>query len=412
MIIAGNVAAQLLGKLVTSLTTLLVTILITRNFGPSGYGELTIMLTYPALFYLMADFGLNIIFIRDYSQQENLKDNFSNLLGLRLVWSWLLVGLAGLILVFLPYSGGIKLGAAIGLLTIVAQAVYTSANAIFQTRLRYIYSTVAVFGAGLTILAGVLYFTLFKKWGLWTVSGAYALGGGVLVFLALMGVRRLLGKFTIKLQIAMVRPLVWASLPLGLAAIFSVIEGKVDHFLLSLLKPAASLGYYGVAYKIFEVVLVLPTFFMNAAYPILVKSLVANREDFARARRLSLLTLVAGGFVTAFVGYLMAPTLIRMVAGRDFGPSVRALSLLFAGLPIFFVTSFFFYEIILYRRQFSLAIIYFLGAIFNIALNLVFIPRYDFYAAAIITGATEALILVLLLLALRKKPSYDYQTGH
>lgn len=401
--IFGNVAAQLLGKLATSLTTLLVTILVTRAFGPAGYGQLTIMLTYPALFYLMADFGLNIIFIRDYSQPENLKENFANLLGWRLVWSLFLVTTAGVILVFLPYSSPIKLGISLGLLTIVAQALYTSANAIFQTKLRYLYSTIAVVVAGVTVLGGVLSFILFKREELWLIPAIYTLGGVVLVITSLLGVRRLLGNLAIKLERKKIVPLILATLPLGLAAVFSVIEGKVDHFLLSLLKPAASLGYYAAAYKVFEVVLVLPTFFMNAAYPLLARYLATSQKDFARVRRLSLLTLVVGGFVTAIVGYLAAPTLIRVVAGRDFGPSVRALGLLFAGLPIFFVTSFLFYEIILSRRQFSLAIIYFLGAIFNTTMNLIFIPRYDFYAAAVITGATEALILVLLLLALRRR---------
>ncbi|MDP2873745.1 MAG: flippase [bacterium] len=409
--VSGNLVAQLVGKFVTTLATLVVTIFVARSYGPATYGYLTIILTFPALFYIIADFGLNTIFIRDAAKIGKINEVFSVLLGLRVIWSLTLVILAALILFLLPYPHFVKIGILIGLVTIITQSLYTSANAVFQSRLRYDRSVVASSLGSVTIL--ILVFIAIKSLlGIWVIPASYVLGGVVMVLVSSFFVRQLIGAFSLRFDKNMARALVVSSLPLGLAAVFSVIEGKVDHLLLSILKPAASLGYYGVAYKIFEVVLVLPTFFMNAAYPLLVKYLATSQKDFARARRISLLTLMAGGFVTAFVGYLSAPALIRIVGGRDFGPSVGALRLLFVGLPFFFVTAFLFYEVILYRQQLSLAVIYFLGAVFNIVMNLIFIPRYDFNAAAIITGATEALILVLLLLALRGKHSYDWQTDN
>lgn len=404
--VSGNLIAQLAGKLVTTLATLLVTILVAKSYGPATYGYLTIILTFPALFYIIADFGLNTIFVRDAVKLGKINEVFSTLLGLRVIWSLVLASLAALIVFLLPYPHFVKIGILIGLMTIITQSLYTSANAVFQSRLRYDLSVIASSLGSLVVL--ILVFSAIKSlFGLWAIPSSYVLGGVVMVLVSLFFVWRLIGAFSLRLDKNVARALVVSSLPLGLAAVFSVIEGKVDHLLLSILKPAASLGYYGVAYKIFEVILVLPTFFMNAAYPLLVTYLATSQKDFARARRLCLLCLVTGGFLIAALGCFLAPFLIGVVAGQAFGPSVKALTFLFASLPIFFVTSFLFYEIVLSRRQFSLAVIYFLGAVFNIAMNLIFIPRYDFYAAAVITGTTEVLILVLLLLALRGKPSYD-----
>ena len=148
-----NTAAQLVGKAATTVTTLVLTVLITRRFGPSGYGDFTVMMAYSALFYIVADFGLNAIALRDFATDEKkISRYFKNLVGLRLVMALGLFLIAAVALIFFPYSRLVKIGVLISLLTIFTQALYTTANAVFQSKLRYDLSVLAAILGSVTIL--------------------------------------------------------------------------------------------------------------------------------------------------------------------------------------------------------------------------------------------------------------------
>jgi len=50
LLVAKNTVSQLVGRVVSSASILVATILIARTFGPQGYGELTKITSYVALF--------------------------------------------------------------------------------------------------------------------------------------------------------------------------------------------------------------------------------------------------------------------------------------------------------------------------------------------------------------------------
>ena len=64
--LAYNTSFQLLGKVVTVVSTTIVFYLIViPNFSVGEFGILNSILSYVALFYVFADFGLNAIFVRE-----------------------------------------------------------------------------------------------------------------------------------------------------------------------------------------------------------------------------------------------------------------------------------------------------------------------------------------------------------
>jgi len=392
-----NTAAQLVGKAATTLTTLLLTVLITRRFGPSGYGDFTIMMAYAALFYIVADFGLNAIATRDLAEDESrIPHYFKNLVGLRLVMALILFALGALALVFFPYSRSVKIGVLISLLTIFTQSLYTSGNAVFQTKLRYDLSVLAAIFGSLTIL---LLSFLAISWGrgLLSVVSSYVIGGVVMVGVSLFFVWRLVGVVGVARDFGLWRYLFLAALPLGITTIFTVVLQKADALLLSILSSGEAVGLYGASYKIFEFALVFPTFFVNSVYPIMVQHFKDGREKLLQMVKFSGLALLAVSIIGLVVGYLLAPWMIKIVAGPDFAESVRALRLLLLGLPIFYLSALFLWLLITLGKQRQIPFVYAAGAVFNVVLNLIFIPRYSFYASAVITWASELLILVFLI---------------
>lgn len=399
--IAANTLVQILGRFITSGVTFLVTILVARQFGVEGYGEFTKIMTYVAYFYLVADFGFNAVVLRKISdQEEKLGKFFTNLLGLRIATAFILIFLALLILNFLPYdsfsnqgfSTLAKLGVIIATLTILTQAIFSTANLLFQRHLRYDFSVLASsFGSGL-ILVLTLFF-VFLRTPLLTIVGSYVAGGVLMATLALYFNRQFLPKIRPSFDFSLWKQIVWQTLPLGLTLVFNLVYFRLDMMILAFLRPNFEVGIYGLAYKFFEFPLALVTFFMNSSYPIMLRQVKEGEEKFKKLiKTLAVILLILSlGMAMAFILFAPALSFIR----ADFKSSVLALRILALSLPVFFLSALFMWVLITLGKQKLLAIFYGTSMILNLILNLIFIPRYGYLAAAVITGVTELWVLLL-----------------
>ena len=77
-----------------------------------------------------------------------------------------------------------------------------------------------------------------------------------------------------------------------------------------------------------------------------------------------------------------------------------ALVILALGIPFFFISALLWHILIIKNRQKQLIEIYAVGAVVNLLLNLLLIPKYGFLAAAIVTIFSESLITLMLIIFL------------
>ena len=159
-LLATNTIAQMIGKVATVGSTVLIGRMISspEGLGKFGFDEYAIVVAYAAYFYIITDFGFNAIAAKDITEDESKSSSYiSNLLTLRLVLALglIMVGLAALS--FIPsYSTAVKFGIILMLTTIVSQAIFTNGNILFQARLRYFQSTIAVIAGSATSLAAMV----------------------------------------------------------------------------------------------------------------------------------------------------------------------------------------------------------------------------------------------------------------
>lgn len=401
--IAFNTLAQVAGKLATLTVTLLITALITRSLGRSGYGDYSLARNFMLLFTLGVDFGLNAIVVREITRRKNVTQRyFENLLSLRLITSLFFILLGVGLLSLFPYSSTIKLGAVIALLILIPWGLYTSVNTIFQTNFRYDLSVIVLVLGHLTSLLLIFLGTL-KGWGLLFYLGVGLIGSLVLP-VAFLLVRRFGVRFSLGSDWRLWRSLLLAALPLGLMLVFSQINAKTDLFLLSLLPlpprlglgSSETVGIYSLAYLIFNNIIILPTFFMNAFFPIMV---VDHKEDwgrFVRRFKKAVLLLLGLSVLGLGTGFLLAPLLIKLIAGRGFEHSVTALRILLLGLPLFYLSSPLQWFLVTVGKEKVLPFVYGVAATVNIFLNLIFIPKFSYQASAVTVLITEGLIITLL----------------
>jgi O-antigen/teichoic acid export membrane protein len=294
------------------------------------------------------------------------------------------------------YSVMVKLGIILYSPTIIFTALINSANALFQTNHRYDLSAIASVVGSLCsfILVWAVIYMMLPTVAI--IGGIAALDIGLCISAAsaLFLARRYMIWSPIKNLSEIKKLFIWG-IPLGVTLICNVLYFRADSFILTLTRTTTEVGLYGFAYKIFEFILVIPTFFMNAVYPFLIKTNGTSRKTFLSLSLKSGLVLLIIS-VMATIGVWVASPLVTVVK-PEFGGSIVALKILALGFPFFFLSSLTMWILVTLNKQILLLLIYVISMVVNIVSNIWFIPTFGCVAAAWITGISEMLVLILSL---------------
>lgn len=406
--IATNTMYQLIAKVFTMAITVLATVMITRAYGLVGYGEFSLMQVWPALFFIIIDFGVNAIATRELSADASKSGHYlGNIIMIRVFFALFFIIVLNVLLSvpgwFSTYSDGLILGIRLSLFLTLMHGLFTSSNIIFQTKLRYDLSALAQISGYIFILAWILITSYFKLHIAW-VSFGYVLGGVITFITGMYYVNKLGVLIRFELDTELIKYLMVQSLPLGIMFVFSQLNFKDDSLLLSLLKlpekygldNTQSSGIYNLPYKVFEVALVVPTFFMNAVYPVMVKKHIEGRLALKSVLKKTLGALAFGGIIAGVLGIFFSRFVITILGGTEFTQSILVLQILLGGLVFYFISSPLSWLILTLGKQKYLPFVYFIVAVINFALNLIFIPMYSFYAAAVVTHVSEFLVLIIV----------------
>ncbi|OGH09709.1 MAG: hypothetical protein A2152_02580 [Candidatus Levybacteria bacterium RBG_16_35_6] len=392
--IAENTFSQTLAKIFSSGTGFLITILVARYFGVTGYGDFVKITSFVALFYLIVDFGINAIFLREDEKLSHFKDVFY----LRLFLSFGIFVVSNLIALLLPYnnmlgigfSAPVKLGIFIFSFTLFFQSIIYSTSAVFQKELKYnLYSYSVILGA-LTNLFFVVVAILLRG-SIFAILASYLIASLVTAVLGIVFSRRKIFPFSFNLVFS--KKLILSSLPLGIMLVFNLVYFRVDTILLSLLKTSDDVGIYGLSYKFFDFLVALPLFLSNSLYPFLLQNKKNTRKFFHLVWDYLLIFTLIGIFL--IIPFLFLSPLFTLIR-KEYISSVLPFNYLLFSLPIFFITSLLQWTLITLGRQKFLMWTYLFSTVINISLNLIFIPLFSYYASAIITGVTELLVMIIL----------------
>ena len=265
--IASNTFAQLVAKFFGAGLTLLTTYFTIRLAGLELYGDLTRILVLVAVGFTAIDFGLNAEGIRSSKNDSEMQQHVYKIILARLSLSILAAISLNILMMVLPggYSSEVKSVFWLGSLAIIFQGLYTSGNSWFQYKLSYWKSTISVVIGSLVGTGLTLYYLRYSP-TLPHLVLANTLGYLTMAISTLFLLPGLNG-FTGK-RIYETFPLLRRSLTLGLIIIASVIASKIDTIILGVYRLSSEVGQYGFAYRIFDVILVLPVFVMNVIYPL------------------------------------------------------------------------------------------------------------------------------------------------
>lgn len=387
---------QVLAKIFTSLSTVVVLSLVTRRYGETGTGTFTLALTYLSFFYLAVDFGLNG-YILPLLIQKNGQQTWQQLLGFRLAWSLLLILLALLILPYLPFATPtFSLLVAYGSLAMLPYAVYTSANALFQSRFLYRLSSTGLAISTIISLGLTAWFIKINA-PLEFLSIANTVGWFAVAGLSAYWINQRL-RFNPLFDWRFILRTLSKAWPISLTLIANTLYFRADSFILSSFWPLSEVGIYNLAYQIFQAALVLPTFIMNGYYPVMIRDYSLARRRFFRELKIAGLSLLLLGVMGTLAILFLSKAAIWLIAGKyQFLGSITALNILSFGFPAFFLSSLGMWVLVLLGKYKTMLVIYVVALAVNVVANYLLIPHYSYIAAAFITTVGEYLILSLQL---------------
>lgn len=388
-----NTLFQIIARFFSSGSSFIITIIVARHFDILGYGDFAKVTAFVTLFYLLADFGFNAIFL----QKEDSRLHFRDLFYSRILISIATIVLLNSLSYILPYnavtnsgfSPEVRFGILIFSFNVITESILFTASAVFQRELTYELFMISSIVGGVVGVVFVTFFTWFS-YPLSYIYLAFIISGVAESFTALVLTEETI--FPIRVDHVFMRRLARETFPLTLLLIFNLIYFRIDMILLSILKTTKDVAMYDLAYKVFDFLIALPLFLSNALYPQILQD-VKNLRTIPLAKRYVVLFVVSSFLVVVPI-WIIAPYL--SLIKKEFIEAAIPLRLLLLSLPIFFGTNILQWLLIAMRKQRFLAFVYFFSTVFNIALNVIFIPQYGYFASAIITGVSELIVFVVL----------------
>ncbi|MFH1461172.1 MAG: oligosaccharide flippase family protein [Patescibacteria group bacterium] len=389
--------------------SLIVIGFITRYLGQEGFGYYSTILAFLYFFTVLADLGLYSICLREISRpQADQVKIASNAFTLRFMAGFFIFALAPLVIYFFPYPIEVKQGVLIGAVGFWLMSNQQVLVGVFQKYLRVDKVALAeslgrLFQLGLIIL--------FIKQGLGFLFIVSAVAGGALInFLLVFWFSQKYIPISFQFDFNFWRRLLKESLPLALAIVFTMIYFKIDTIMLSLMKPAADVGIYNLAYKFLESLLFFPVMFVGLIMPLMSKYAFSAKRKFQEITQRTLDILLIF-IIPMIIGTIfLSRKIVVLIAGRDFILSAGVLNVLIVATGIIFLGVLFSNMIIALNKQKALIYIYGAGVIVNLGANLIAIPKYSYYGAAGTTLLTELLVTGLMLVVLywsfKKIPSF------
>ena len=405
--ITKNASAMLGAQAVTWVSGFVLMIFLPRYLGSEAFGRLYVALSFSMIAQVLVDYGAYLFIAKEIARSpENAPSVIGNSVGLRIVLA--VVACAAMII------GGFIAGYQTEIITMILifglakfwEGILAVIRSSFQGFERMEFNSIANVIERIVLL---LFVVLVLMLGGNTVFIAIAMASSTLI--GTLVAARYLTRFVTRIP-----PFDWPhilalarrGIPYFLVAVFATIYYRINAIMLSLLVTEEIVGWFGAAFRFFDVLMFLPSIFSFAVFPVL--SRMSNEKDTARATtRKSFELLFMAVVPISMAVFIYSDQIVDLLFGRaEYGGSAAVLQALSVGLILVYLNFVLVTTLIAMdkHRQWSLVA---LGAIpLSIGLNWLLIPLFETMSAnggvgsAIATNLTELFVMLCAFILLPK----------
>ena len=393
-----------------------------RLLGPESLGQYAFAIALIWYFIIFSNFGLGTLLTRDVARDRTATNSlFNTTLLLRLVLYLLSFPILLLLLWLWPqidaYRGlqsptlepttilAIML-LAVGLIpSNLSDAVTAVFRAYEKFEIPALVATIATF-IKVSVGAGVL----IAGYGIVGLAATSIVTNvATFIILSLLMVQ-MIYRPTLQLSDLSWRSMLHDAFPLMINEFLATAFFRIDQVMLKPMRGNAEAGFYNVSYKFIDGLLILPSSFTLAIFPVMSRYAQQEAAETAhqdklsrpsgsprllRATSLSLRWLIMLALPMALLTTRYADAIVWAFGGPEFLPeSGFALKILIWFLPFSFINSLLQYVLIAANRQHSLTRAYLIGLLFNVIANFFAIRYFGLYGAAGVTILSEIMLLL------------------
>jgi O-antigen/teichoic acid export membrane protein len=389
-----NTAWLGIGEVVSRLFLLFLFIYAARILGPQGFGIFNFALAIVSFFVIFSNLGISDITTRELAKDSEKIKHYPGILLLRILLSIGAFIIIFIVSFFLTQDEYIRKIIWILGIYVLTHNFLIVVYSFFRARRQMKYE--ALIRISEAFLAAVLGFLILSQ-SPSAMSLSYAFLSASL-FVAL---------FSIFFFSAIIRP-VWiswdfnlwknflkVSWPIGIAYAFGMVYIRIDSVMMGFLGQITEVGWYSAAYKIAGALIVPSSLIGASFFPVLSKLFNESKEKFQETFKFYIKLMIILAIAVAIIGLIFSSYIINLFYGQMFSPAVLALQILIIMSALNYIYGPFYLILIAANKQKKVFQISFIGALINIVLNIILIPYYSLYGAAIATSITYIVLVVL-----------------
>lgn len=379
-----NLYWAVVGKVVTLLGSLLVGIMVARYLGPEQYGLMNYVISYVALFQVLASFGLDNIEIREESKANDKKDIIiGTAFTLKCIFA--LVAMVVVMITALLFETDAFTKA---MICMYSFSMLLNSFGVIRNHFtslvwnEYVVKTEisrTIIGALIKVLLLLLHAPLF--WFIAaTLFDVLLVASGYCVAYS-----QKIGKISLwRFDGEWAKYLIKQSFPLLLTGAAVIIYQRIDQVMIGNMIDKASVGQFSVASKFVEILIFIPTIMSQTITPILVRIREKNQEEYEQKAQLFMNVTVWTCLLMAIFVSLLSYWLILLTFGKQYLAAVPILQVLAFKAASVALSSTAGQMIVMEKLQKYAVIRDSFGCIVCVGLNYLLLPRYGVIAAAIV----------------------------
>ncbi len=358
-----------------------------RALGPVQWGIFSYAFTILFIMHLLGDFGFHTLIMR-----ESAKGSLNSLQLLEIIWARFYLGLLSIglafIAIWLTHSDKLVL-IPLGILSVsvLIRPVYASVRS-FTQGIEQMHWTIVLDSS----LYGIFLLVICLGTYIYSASPvvpavAWLTGVMVSACVAVYVYRKSrpsLNQSSIKLsKIALTK----MAAPFLMINVIVVVFHRADILMLEWFRGYEEVGYYSVAYQIFDVVALLPGIMVTVFFPRMVK----HQAELRIALPKILLVVMGLSSIGSFIVFLLSNFIVTIIFGSSYSSASSVVPVLMIGIPFMAMTGVLAHALFVEHKAKLSAYATGVSLIVNIVLNYFFIPQYGMMAAGVTTAMTLAL---------------------
>ena len=289
-----NIMWAVCGKIVSLLGVLVGAIIVARYLGQEQYGIMNYVVSYVAIFQVFADFGLDLIQIREESKNPSLRDKIiGTVFILKLLFAFITLLAIPITLYFFETSSEISYFIMIYAFSVVLNTTWVSRNHFTSIVWNeYMVKTeITRTLVGIIVKVALVLMHMSLIWFIMSlVLDSFLLATGYILSYTkkIDSIRK--WKFDKELAVYIVKQ----SFPLLLSGAAIVIYNRIDQVMIGSIIDQSRLGIYSVAVRFVELLVFVPTIISQTISPMLVEIHQKDGQQYERLSQVFLNITVSG----------------------------------------------------------------------------------------------------------------------